>query len=145
MGCILLSIAGATYSSVLYKREGSHLDPVSANIIGMLISAFLMLATGLIFEPWVHIEFTLTSLSATLFLALFGSAFAFTTYFWLFKHVSVVKMSYTTFLIPIIAIMWGWFLLKESLTPQTTLGAIIILVAVTLPEMGFFKRFLANR
>jgi len=145
MGAILISIAGASFSNVLYKKRSGSLDPVSANIIGMLISAFLMLLTGLLSEPWKQIEFTTTSILATAYLAVFGSAIAFTIYFWLFKHVSVVKMSYTTFLIPIIAIMWGWFLLKESLTAGNMVGALIILITVSLPELGFFKRFLAKR
>ncbi len=145
MLAILFSIAGASYSNVLYKKEGSHLDPVPASIVGMSISALLMLGTGLWLEPWSQIEFTTTSIIATAFLAIFGSAIAFTTYFWLFKHVSVVKMSYTTFIIPIIAIIWGWFLLKEALTTANMLGAAIILLAVSLPELGIFKRFLGRQ
>ncbi|MEA3286428.1 MAG: EamA family transporter [Candidatus Marinimicrobia bacterium] len=138
---ILVSIFGSTYSNVLYKREGSHFDPVNTNAMAMLIGACLLFITGLIIEPWEQIEFTLLKLSATAYLALFGSAIGFSMYFWLLKHVTVVKMSYTTFLIPIVAIFWGWVLLGESLTPMSLAGAAIILLAVALPETGSFKRF----
>ncbi len=145
MAVILVSIFGSTYSNVLYKREGSHLDPVNTNAAAMLIGACLLFVSGLILEPWEQIEFTLLNLGATAYLALFGSAIGFSMYFWLLKHVTVVKMSYTTFLIPILAIFWGWVLLGESLSPLSLTGAVIILLSVALPESGPFKCFQARR
>ncbi len=142
MVVILFSISGASYSNVLYKKQGSHLDPIATNTMAMLIGATLLLICGLIFEPWEQLEFTMLNLGATAYLSLFGSAIGFSVYFWLFKHVTVVKMSYTTFLIPILAGLWGWLLLGETLTPINMLGAIIILLAVSLPETRLFKRIM---
>lgn len=137
---IMLSILAAAYSNVLYKREGSHLDPIAINTSGMLIGAILLLLVGLVFEPWQQIEYTSIRVGATVYLALFGSAMGFTAYFWLLKRISVVKMSYTTFLIPILAGIWGWVLLDESLTPKSLVGALVILLSVTLPELKIFNR-----
>ena len=137
---ILLSILGASWSNVLYKRQGSHLDPVAVNISGMLMGAVLLLLTGLVLEPWQQIQLDALKLGATAYLALFGSAIGFSLYFWLFRHVSVVKMSYTTFLIPILASLWGWVILGETLTPLSMLGAVIILLSVSLPESQIFRR-----
>jgi len=135
MAVILISISGSAYSNVLYKREGSHLDPVSTNTLAMLIGALLLLISGLIFEPLASIKFSGLVWSATAYLAIFGSAIGFSVYFWLLKQVSVVKMSYMTFLIPILASVWGWILLKEGLSGRSFLGAVIILLAVSIPEL----------
>jgi drug/metabolite transporter (DMT)-like permease len=137
---ILVSILGAAWSNVLYKRSGSHLDPVAVNIGGMLIGAGLLLVAGLLLEPWQALRPDLLRVGATLYLALFGSAIGFSLYFWLFRHVTVVKMSYTTFLIPILAGFWGWLILGETLTPRSLLGAAIILLSVSLPESQLLRR-----
>lgn len=140
MFVIMLSILAAAYSNVLYKREGSHLDPIAINTSGMLLGASLLILVGLISEPWQSIEYSSLRVGATLYLAIFGSAMGFTVYFWLLKRVSVVKMSYTTFLIPILAGIWGWVILGESLTQKSLLGALIILLSVSLPELKIFKK-----
>ena len=137
---ILGSIAGSAYSNVLYKREGSHLDPVAINTVAMFIGAVLLLIFGLVFEPWESIILTSTNVGATFYLAIFGSAIGFSIYFWLFKHLPVVKMSYITFLIPILASFFGWILLDEVLSLTSIIGALVILLAVSLPEFGFFGK-----
>ena len=137
---ILLSVAAAAYPNVLFKRNGTHLDTVATNAAAMLIGAPLLLLTGLLTDPWRNIQLDLLSLGATTYLAVFGSAIGFTLYFWLLKHVSVVKMSYTTFLIPILASIWGWIILGEGLSRSAALGAVIILLSIGLPELRKAKR-----
>ena len=140
MSVIMLSIIIASYTNVLYKREGSHLDPVSMNAVGMSIGAFFLLICGLILESGDQLVLNPLTVGLTVYLAVFGSAVGFSVYFWLLKHISVVKMSYTTFLIPIFAAFWGWLLLSENFTPGTITGGIIILLSVSIPELRVFRR-----
>lgn len=135
MTVILVSILAAAYPNVLYKRDGKHLDPVSTNASAMLIGGVLLFFTGFLLEPWSTVDLTITAVGATLYLAIIGSAIGFTLYFWLIKHITIVKMSYTTFLIPIIASFWGWLLLDEGLSGSGLWGAIIIILSVSLPEL----------
>ncbi len=144
MAIILLSILAAAYPNVLYKRDGENLDPVAVNASAMLIGAMLLLISGLIFESWQNVELNLLTLGATAYLAIFGSAIGFTMYFWLVNHVTIVKMSYTTFLIPILASVWGWVLLGEKLSGSALVGAVIIILSVSLPELLRSKYFNAN-
>jgi drug/metabolite transporter (DMT)-like permease len=141
---IICAICVASYANVIYKREGSHLDPVSMNMAGMLIGAILLTLTSLMFETWEATVLTPLTVGLTFYLAIFGSAIGFSLYFWLFKHISVVKMSYTTFLIPIFAAFWGWVLLGEGFTTGTLTGALIILLSITLPERGEFSKIFAS-
>lgn len=144
MAFILVSIFAAAFSNVIYKRDGSHLDPLSINIAGMLVGASLLILVGLVTEPWMAVDYTMLRVGATVYLAMFGSAMSFSIYFWLLKRISVVKMSYSTFLIPILAGIWGWVILGESLSSKSMLGAAIILLAVSLPELKIFKRNRTN-
>ena len=144
MVVILLSILAAAYPNVLYKREGTNLDPVAANASAMLIGATLLLITGLFFESWQHVELNVVTMGATAYLAIMGSAIGFTMYFWLVKRVTIVKMSYTTFLIPILASIWGWVLLGEELSTSALTGAMIIILSVSLPEILRKRYFNSN-
>lgn len=141
---ILVSIFAAAYPNVLYKREGANLDPVATNGSAMFIGAALLLITGGLTESWGEIVLNPLTIGATAYLAIFGSAIGFTMYFWLVNRVTIVKMSYTTFLIPIWASIWGWILLGEELTSSALLGAIIIILSVSLPELLRLKKFISH-
>ena len=141
---ILISIFAAAYPNVLYKRDGANLDPVAANAAAMLIGATFLLITGSVSESWSDVELNAITISATAYLAIFGSAIGFTLYFWLVKRITIVKMSYTTFLIPILASVWGWILLGEELTSSALLGALIIILSISLPELLRSKLFNSN-
>lgn len=141
---ILVSIFAAAYPNVLYKRDGTNLDPVAANASAMLIGATLLLITGSVTESWRAVELNLLTVGATAYLAIFGSAIGFTMYFWLVNRVTIVKMSYTTFLIPILASVWGWVLLGEELTNSAMLGAVIIILSISLPELLRSRFFISN-
>jgi len=144
MVIILLSILAAAYPNVLYKREGKNLDPVAVNASAMLIGAMLLFISGLIFESWQSVQLNFLTLGATAYLAIFGSAIGFSMYFWLVNRVTIVKMSYTTFLIPILASIWGWVLLGEELSSSALTGAVIIILSVSLPELLRSRYFNSN-
>ncbi|NQV43202.1 MAG: EamA family transporter [Candidatus Marinimicrobia bacterium] len=132
---ILVSIFATAYPNVLYKRDGENLDPVVANASAMLIGATLLLITGSVTESWSDVELNTLTIAATTYLAIFGSAIGFTIYFWLVNRVTIVKMSYTTFLMPVWASVLGRVLLGEELTSSALLGAIVIISSVSLPEL----------
>jgi drug/metabolite transporter (DMT)-like permease len=53
-------------------------------------------------------------------------------------------MSYTTFLIPILASIWGWVLLGEELSSAALTGAVIIILSVSMPEILRKRVFNSN-
>ena len=142
---IMLSIAAAAYSNVFYKRTGNRiaLDAVLINAYGMLIGGVLLLISSLLTEPWRTLNVDLPWIGATLYLSVFGSTAAFTVYFVLMKYFTVVKMSYTTFLIPIFDSVVGWMVLDEVLGGKTILGGALILAGVVLPDL--WRRYKRGR
>ena len=144
MTMIMFSVLAAAYPNVLYKKQGGSLDPVAANASAMFIGASLLLTVGIFNDPWQTMHLNALSVGATAYLAIVGSAIGFTLYFWLLNSVTVVKMSYTTFLIPILASIWGWLVLGEVLSKSSMLGAMIILIAVSVPELVRFNQKSVN-
>ncbi|KQC33575.1 multidrug transporter [Nonlabens sp. YIK11] len=63
-------------------------------------------------------------------LILFGSIAAFTSFNYLLKNVSPEKVSTSSFVNPVIAILLGWYFLEEELSLQTGIAALLLLTGV---------------
>ncbi|MEA1785357.1 EamA family transporter [Arenibacter sp. GZD96] len=78
-------------------------------------------------------------------LVLFGSIVAFTSFNYLLKTVSPEKVATSTYVNPIVALLLGWFFLKEQISTQSVLAAILMLTGVyfinTKKKLALFSRF----
>jgi drug/metabolite transporter (DMT)-like permease len=86
-------------------------------------------ATG---EPWTMdaAGFTLESVAAWLYLAVFGSLIGFTAYAWLLRNAPISKVVTHQYVNPLVAIVLGAALLDEQLTLPIVLGAALIVGSV---------------
>jgi drug/metabolite transporter (DMT)-like permease len=62
----------------------------------------------------------------------FGSAVAFSLFFWLLKHVTVTQLSLTAFGIPVVAVVVGTVFLDEPFTPRMAAGAALVIAGAAL-------------
>ncbi|MFN0215854.1 MAG: DMT family transporter [Saprospiraceae bacterium] len=67
---------------------------------------------------------------ALAYLALIGSALAFTLYMFALKHLSATVSSLYTYINPVVAILLGWALLGESLSPWEVVGMTLTIFGV---------------
>ncbi len=78
-------------------------------------------------------------------LVVFGSIVAFTSFNFLLKTVSPEKVATSTYVNPIVAMLLGWYFLKEQITVQSVLAATILLTGVyfinTKKTLAIFERF----
>lgn len=132
---ILLILASICYAINvnLIKTHLSDLNPVSittGNFIILLIPALLVLYFS---DFWVAVEQESTQnvLVYIVILGVVGTALANILFFKLIKISSPVFASSVTYLIPVIAFLWG-LLDNESLTWVQLLGAMIVLGGVYL-------------
>ena len=72
------------------------------------------------------------SLTALVYLALFGSILAFTAYVWLLQHAPISQVSTYAYVNPIVAVALGALVLGEPVTAVTLVGGAIIVLAVAL-------------
>jgi drug/metabolite transporter (DMT)-like permease len=99
----------------------------------MLSAGVFLLVLGLVTgEPWSMdaAGFTLQSIAAWLYLAVFGSLIGFTAYAWLLRNAPISKVVTHQYVNPLVAILLGALLLDEQLTLAVGLGAALIVGSV---------------
>ena len=74
--------------------------------------------------------FSVESIAAWLYLAVFGSLVGFTAYAWLLRNAPISKVVTHQYVNPLVAIILGAALLDEQLTVTTGLGAALIIGSV---------------
>src|ERR671910_588330 len=78
--------------------------------------------------------FTLESIAAWLYLAVFGSLVGFTAYAWLLRNAPISKVVTHQYVNPLVAIALGALLLDEQLTLAIGIGAALIVAASRAPS-----------
>lgn len=132
---ILLVIASICYAMNVnfIKMYLSDLNPLSittGNFIVMLIPASIVLYFSGFFEA-VQVQETQSVIGYIVILGVVGTALANILFYKLIKISSPVFASSVTYLIPVVAFMWG-LVDNESLTSIQFLGAAIIMLGVYL-------------
>lgn len=128
----LLSPASAAVGQVVVKRWGNDLPTFTLTLVPMASATLLLAGLAWCFEsdrPWNP---TPAAVGAVLYLALVGTALAFTLYYWLFKHVSATNLSLITYATPVVAITLGITFLDEPMTLRLLLGAVLVISGVGL-------------
>ena len=73
---------------------------------------------------------SLRSISAVVYLAVFGSVLAFFCYYYALKRVSAVQVSILNYVNTIIAVFLGWLLLDEVITFDFIIATALIILGV---------------
>lgn len=135
-GLLVLLGAGAWAAGSLVARYGVH--PPSAamgNGMQMLAGGLSLLVAALVagevgsFDP---VSVSAASVLALLYLVVFGSLLAFSSYIWLLRSTTPAVASTYAYVNPIVALLLGWGLAGEPLSPRTGLAAFVILSSVVL-------------
>jgi len=137
-GAVGLSVAlAASISWSLGSFFGHRLplprDGFVATTWEMLSAGVMLVVLGVVTgEPWSMDAsgFTLQSIAAWLYLAVFGSLIGFTAYAWLLRNAPISKVVTHQYVNPLVAILLGALLLGEQLTLSVGLGAALIVGSV---------------
>lgn len=135
--CAVLVIGTFAWAAgSLFSRDPRMVSsPVMATAVtlmaGGLLLALLGLAAGELaaFDP---AAISTRSLLATVYLLVFGSLIGFSAYLWLLRVAPPSRVATYAYVNPIIAVLLGWALAKEPLTPRVFLAAAVIVGAVAL-------------
>jgi len=142
----MLAVIGSAFLqgwiAVIIKKSGKHLDPISMNLVPILLAGIVMTLSGYFFEDMTKVVFTSKAIGSIIYLALFGTLFTFTIYYWLMQRINVVILSLSTFITPIIAIILGYLVLNEKLSFLTLIGGGIVLSGIVVANMqGLIKYY----
>lgn len=106
----------------------------------------LFIVSQLFGETWsLPMEWSRPVQFSMIFLIIFGSIIAFTSFNYLLKAVSPEKVATSTYVNPIIALILGWYFLNEQITTQSIIAAVILLTGVyfinTRKKLVIYSRF----
>jgi drug/metabolite transporter (DMT)-like permease len=129
---MLVSPLVSAVASVVVKRWGGGVPPLSLAAVPMLIAGGVMGLVAVAVERHRSLVFDASSVSALLYLVVFGSAVTFTVYYWLLARVRATQVALMSYLIPIVAVAVGAVLFDEPLRPRLLLGSALVLAGVVL-------------
>ncbi|WP_408010817.1 DMT family transporter [Pseudalkalibacillus sp. A8] len=132
------TMIGATlcygYVSQFTKR---HLQGISVMMIslftlitGAIGSLVIMGVTGSLFS--LEHAGSMISVFAMIGLGVFGSGLAYLLFYYMIQEGSAEFATFVTYLVPITAMFWGWFLLDEHIPAHAIVGLVLILAGVYL-------------
>ncbi len=126
-GCVWWAIG-----TIVYRNSTILIEPVAFNAVLMLFGATGLLLGGLAKGELAQWQWSANGLWAMVYLAVFGSALAYTAYTWLIKNARTDRVATFAYVNPAIAALLGWLVLGESLAPAQLAGMTIVLMGVAL-------------
>jgi drug/metabolite transporter (DMT)-like permease len=127
---MLVAPLASAMASVLVKRWGSGVHPLSLAAVPMLLAGVVMGVVALLVERQLPLVFGVRSVGALLYLAVLGSAVTFTIYYWLLANMKATRLALMSYLIPIVAVAVGALLFDEPLRPRLLAGSALVLAGV---------------
>jgi drug/metabolite transporter (DMT)-like permease len=145
LGCAAVLISSFTWAcGVIYARSPSlPKDPIARAGMAALTGSVLLLLGSAVSGEMTHTHvssFSARSVWALIYLTVFGTILAFTTYTWLLDHCSPTLVSTHTYANPIIAVLLGWWLAGETLDIRVLFAGLLTLLSVFLISRGTGER-----
>ena len=128
----VIAAASASFGSIYIRAYLRNYDIYSMAFIQLLAGTILILMAAVLFEPITLFKVTVKSVSALLYLSVFGTVIAFLSYYWLLNRIPVIIVSLITFITPVLAIALGYLFRTETFSVETAIGAGLVLVGVVL-------------
>jgi drug/metabolite transporter (DMT)-like permease len=119
---------GSTYA----RRRGHEENVLMTAAVEMLFGGVLLLAAGLAWGEWRMLAFNVRTSAALAYLVFVGAIAGFSAYAYALKHLPLATVSLYAYINPIIAVMLGILVLKESFGARMVVAAAIVLVAMAL-------------
>ena len=129
---VLIGSLSWAVGSILYRDAALAIGPVAFNSVMMLMGGAWLVIAGLAAGELLRWNWRPGGLLAMAYLAVFGSAIAYTAYSWLLKRVPADRVGTFAYVNPAIATVLGWALLGETLGPLQVAGVAVVLLGVAL-------------
>ncbi len=140
-GAVLCLVAALAYAIgvVVQKPVLEHTSPLAVTFVACAVGTVACLP----FAPMLTQEVPDADGSAiawTLYLGVFPTAVAFTTWAYALSHTSAGRMGSTTYLVPPLAILMGWLILGETPPGLALVGGALCLTGVVIARGGLSLR-----
>lgn len=140
MTLVMAAVIANTWPNVYIKIVPRPVDPIILMGVSTGIGGAVTLALSLILESDKQMVWSAYNMGIILYLAVFGTAIAWVSFYWLLRHMEVVKLSFVGFIAPIVALFMGMLVLDEYLPVTVYAGAFLVLLGIFITDA---RRYLA--
>ncbi|MGQ7843060.1 DMT family transporter [Granulosicoccus sp. 3-233] len=133
-GDFLGLLAGAAWGATTVTIRTSTLAaaPATHTLLYQLLVACVVLLSTALFLGQMQFDFTPLALGNLAFQSLIVSFASFLTWFWLLRRYLASQLGVFTFLTPLFGVVFGIWLLNESVDAYFLAGAVLVLLGITL-------------
>ena len=124
--------AGTNYSK--YTKLEVH--PLMSAAVQMLIAGVAQTILGVVLGEHNIFSFTTESFWAFIYLVFIGSFLGYVAYIYAIAHLPISFVTTYAYINPIIAVILGWLVLDEAITPVVLIAAVVIFGGVYLVRKG---------
>lgn len=141
LGIGALFIATICYAlSMIYIRRLQGVSSINVATGFLLMAALVAVPISFLFDPpWSH-QITFEGGAAVLFLGLMSTGLSSILLIILVKRVGATFSSYSNYLTPLVAVLWGVTFMGEKMTPATWLALALILGGVAISNLPLGKK-----
>lgn len=122
----------ASIGQVVIKRWGAGVHPLSLAAVPMGLCSLVLGTLALVLERGRPVVLDAASIGSILYLALVGSALAFSLYFFLLTKRPATWVALVAYTSPAVAVLVGVVVLDEPFTLRLVLGTVAVLGGVLL-------------
>jgi drug/metabolite transporter (DMT)-like permease len=137
LGAVVLIAAALSWAtgSLVSRSMRAVSAPMVLVAIQMIAGGALLILTGLATGELARLDLAAISLRSALawgYLVVFGSMIGYTAYAWLLKATTPAKAATYAYVNPIVAMLLGWGLGGEAMTPRMIVAGAVIVASVAL-------------
>ena len=146
MGVIFMffAILGWAMGSIYSKKINHKSQNISLNLFYQFsFAGIVQIIFGFFFSNEINVEaWSLKSVIATVYLAVFGSLIAFYAFHYALKKISPTQISLLSYVNTIIAIFLGWLILDEKISAAFITATLLLIcgVFITNYKPGMFRK-----
>ena len=146
MGILFMfcAISGWAFGTIFTKKINHQPQNISLNLFYQFsFAGIIQILFGFISSDQSDVStWSIKSILATVYLAIFGSVIAFFAFHYALKKITPIQISILSYVNTIIAIFLGWLILDEPISFTFITAAVLIIcgVFITNYKPGMFKR-----
>ena len=132
IGAVFVALICWGYGSIFVSKADLPKNSFIKSGYQMLFGGGMLIILSLLFGEPMDGLYTISSRAvySMIYLIIFGSIIAFTSFNYLLLTVSPEKVATSTYINPIVAMILGWWMLGEVITNQAILAALVLLTGV---------------
>jgi drug/metabolite transporter (DMT)-like permease len=129
---ILIAVLMWAIGTIITKKGSENSLTMLMNVsVQMIIAGIILTAIQFILTPTISTDnWSLRSVLAMVYLAIFGSVVGYVAYSYLITQMSSTKVSVLSYVNVVVALFLGWLILDETITSRIIIAASLIIGGV---------------